>query len=112
MDAETIGRERQEQGQANIARSLSLPFAFDCRLNQILDDWRHIAVRYRRTISTRDGDSEREVFDKYVEDEIYYKSLRIQDLGFAATEIYEVCFGVKASQDYLRRWVIVPGIGG
>ena len=33
-----------------------LPFAFDIRLNQIPEDWRQVAVRFRKTNGIRDGD--------------------------------------------------------
>jgi putative transposase len=36
-----------------------LPFASDCRLNQIPEDWHQIAVRFRRANGIRDGDRER-----------------------------------------------------
>jgi hypothetical protein len=39
-----------------------LPFAFDCRLNQIPDDWHQIAVRFRRANGIRDGDRERSIW--------------------------------------------------
>jgi hypothetical protein len=35
-----------------------LPFAFDIRLNHILDDWYELAVRFRRANGIRDGDGE------------------------------------------------------
>jgi len=35
-----------------------LPFAFDCRLNQIPEDWHQVAVRFRRANGIRDGDRE------------------------------------------------------
>jgi len=36
-----------------------LPFAFDCRLHQIPEEWNQIAVRFRRANGVRDGDRER-----------------------------------------------------
>jgi hypothetical protein len=39
----------------------SLPFAFDCRLNQIPDNWQKIAVRFRRANGIRYGDRERSI---------------------------------------------------
>ncbi len=36
-----------------------LPFAFDCRLNQIPDEWHQIAVKFRSANGIRDGDGER-----------------------------------------------------
>ena len=39
-----------------------LPFAFDCRLNQIPEDWHQIAVRFRRANGIRDGDRERSIW--------------------------------------------------
>ena len=36
-----------------------LPFAFDCRLNQIPDEWHQVAARFRRANGIRDGDRER-----------------------------------------------------
>jgi putative transposase len=39
-----------------------LPFVFDCRLNQIPDDWQQIAVRFRRVNGIRDGDRERSIW--------------------------------------------------
>jgi putative transposase len=39
-----------------------LPFAFDCHLNQIPDDWHQIAVRFRRANGIRDGDKERSIW--------------------------------------------------
>jgi hypothetical protein len=39
-----------------------LPFAFDCRLKQIPDDWRQIALRFRRANGIRDGDRERSMW--------------------------------------------------
>jgi hypothetical protein len=39
-----------------------LPFVFDCRLNQIPDDWHQIAVRFRRANGIRDGDRERSIW--------------------------------------------------
>ena len=39
-----------------------LPFAFDCRLNQIPVDWQQIAVRFRRANGIRDGDRERSIW--------------------------------------------------
>jgi hypothetical protein len=38
-----------------------LPFSFDFRLSQILDDWHQIAVRFRRANGIRDGDKERSI---------------------------------------------------
>jgi hypothetical protein len=35
-----------------------LPFAFDCRLNQIPDEWHQIAVKFRRANGILDGDRE------------------------------------------------------
>ncbi|WP_010317298.1 hypothetical protein [Synechococcus sp. CB0205] len=35
-----------------------LPFAFDCRLNQIPEEWHQIAVKFRRANGIRDGDRE------------------------------------------------------
>ena len=43
------------------AGQMQLPFAFDCRLNQIPDDWHQIAVRFRRVNGIRDGDRERSI---------------------------------------------------
>ena len=40
---------------------LYLPFAFDCRLNQIPDEWYQVAVRFRRANGIRDGDRERSI---------------------------------------------------
>ena len=42
----------------------SLPFAFDCRLSQIPDEWQKIAVRFRRANSIRDGDRERSILQR------------------------------------------------
>jgi hypothetical protein len=36
--------------------------AFDCRPNQIPDEWHQIAVRFRRVNGIRDGDSERSIW--------------------------------------------------
>jgi hypothetical protein len=44
-----------------------LPFTFDCRLNQIPDEWHQIAVRFRPFNGIRAG-VEREVFGKCVEE--------------------------------------------
>jgi len=33
-----------------------LPFAFDIRLNQILDKWHKVAMRFREENNIRDGD--------------------------------------------------------
>ena len=38
-----------------------LPFAFDCRLNQIPEEWHQVAVRFRRANGIRDGDRERSI---------------------------------------------------
>ena len=38
-----------------------LPFPFDCRLNQIPDDWHQILVGFRRANGIRDGDRERSI---------------------------------------------------
>jgi hypothetical protein len=35
-----------------------LPFSFDCRLNQIPEEWHYVAVRFRRANGIRDGNSE------------------------------------------------------
>ena len=39
-----------------------LPFAFDCRLNQISEEWHQVAVRFRRANGIRDGDRERSIW--------------------------------------------------
>jgi hypothetical protein len=39
-----------------------LPFAFDLRHNQIPDDWRQIAVRFRRANGIRDVYKERGIW--------------------------------------------------
>ena len=39
-----------------------LPFAFDCRLNQIPDEWHQIAARFRRANGIRDGDRGRSIW--------------------------------------------------
>ena len=49
-------RKRLSPGQQQ------LPFAFDCRLNQITEDWHQIAVRFRRANGIRDGDRERSIW--------------------------------------------------
>ncbi|QBE68867.1 transposase [Synechococcus sp. WH 8101] len=49
-------RRRVSSGQQQ------LPFAFDCRLNQIPDEWHQIAVRFRRANGIRDGDRERSIW--------------------------------------------------
>jgi hypothetical protein len=36
-----------------------LPFAFDCRLNQIPEEWHQVAMRFRRANGIRDGNRER-----------------------------------------------------
>jgi putative transposase len=41
---------------------MQLPFGFDCRLNQIPDDWQQFAVRFRRANGIRDGDKERSIW--------------------------------------------------
>jgi len=41
---------------------MQLPFAFDCRLNQIPDDWQQIAVRFRGANGIRNGDRERSIW--------------------------------------------------
>ncbi|MGB1196091.1 MAG: DNA-3-methyladenine glycosylase [Synechococcus sp.] len=46
-------RKRVSPGQQQ------LPFVFDCRLNQIPDEWHQVAVRFRRANGIRDGDRER-----------------------------------------------------
>ena len=46
-------RKRVSPGQQQ------LPFAFDCRLNQIPEGWHQIAARFRRANGIRDGDRER-----------------------------------------------------
>jgi putative transposase len=40
----------------------SLPSAFDCRTNQIPDEWQQIAVKFRRANGIRDGDRERSMW--------------------------------------------------
>jgi putative transposase len=45
-------RKRVSPGQQQ------LPFAFDCRLNQIPEEWHQIAVKFRRANGIRDGDRE------------------------------------------------------
>ena len=39
-----------------------LPFAFDCRLNQIPEEWHQVALRFRRANGIRDGDRERSIW--------------------------------------------------
>ena len=39
-----------------------LPFAFDCRLNQIPEEWHQVAVRFRRANGIRDGERERSIW--------------------------------------------------
>ena len=38
------------------------PFAFDIRLNQIPEEWHHVAVRFRQANGIRDGDMERSIW--------------------------------------------------
>jgi putative transposase len=35
-----------------------LPLDFDCRLNQIAEEWHQVAVKFRRANGIRDGDRE------------------------------------------------------
>jgi len=46
-------RKRVSPGQQQ------LPLDFDCRLNQIPEEWYQVAVRFRRANGIRDGDRER-----------------------------------------------------
>jgi hypothetical protein len=39
-----------------------LPFAFDCQLNQIPDDWHQVAVRIRQANGIRDGGREQSIW--------------------------------------------------
>jgi hypothetical protein len=39
-----------------------LPFAFDCRLDQIPDEWHQIAARFRQANGIRDGDRGRSIW--------------------------------------------------
>jgi hypothetical protein len=55
-----------EKGRSKSKRvspgQMQLPFAFDCRLNQIPDDWQQIAVRFRRADGICNGDRERSIW--------------------------------------------------
>ena len=55
-----------EKGSSNKKRvspgQMQLPFAFDLRLNQILDDWQQMAKRFRLANGICDGDRERSIW--------------------------------------------------
>jgi hypothetical protein len=55
-----------EKGSSKMKRvspgQQQLPFAFDCRLNQIPDEWHQVAVRFRLANGIRDGDGERSMW--------------------------------------------------
>jgi putative transposase len=55
---EATGVQRSKRKRVSPGQQ-QLPFAFDCRLNQIPEDWHQIAVRFRRANGIRDGDRER-----------------------------------------------------
>ena len=58
---ETSGSSRSKSKRISPGQQ-QLPFAFDCRLNQIPDDWQQIAVRFRCANGIRDGDRERSIW--------------------------------------------------
>lgn len=55
-----------DKGRSNSKRvspgQQQLPFGFDCRLNQIPEEWHQVAVRFRRANGIRDGDRERSIW--------------------------------------------------
>ena len=74
-----------------------LPFVFDCRLNQIPEDWQKIAVRFSRVNGIRESDKARSIWwmrrgDRCisrVQEWIYLVLLRV--------EIFEVFISGKSS---------------
>jgi hypothetical protein len=88
-----------------------LPFAFDCRLNQIQQDWQHIAVRFRRTNGIRAGDRG-EVFGGCVgKIEVSLELKNGDDWLCCGHKYLSLIWASKAAQDRQWRWVMVPGIG-
>ena len=58
---ETRGAQGSKNKRVSPGQQL-LPSAFDCRLNQIPEEWHQIAVRFRRANGIRDGDRERRLW--------------------------------------------------
>jgi hypothetical protein len=58
---ETSGNSRSKSKRVSPGQ-MQLSFAFDCRLNQIPEEWQQIAVRFRRANGIRDGDRERSIW--------------------------------------------------
>jgi hypothetical protein len=55
------GRSSSKSKRVSPGQQL-LPFAFDCRLNQIPDEWHQVAVRFRRANGIRDLDKGRSIW--------------------------------------------------
>ena len=58
---EVSGNSRSMRKRVSLGQQ-QLPSAFDCRLNQIPDEWLQVAVRFRRANAVRDVDGERSIW--------------------------------------------------
>ena len=58
---ETSGSSRSKKKRLSPGQ-IQLPFAFDCRLNKIPEEWHQIAVRFRRANGIRECDRERSIW--------------------------------------------------
>ena len=104
-------RSNRSKGKRLSPGQQQLPFAFDCRLNQIPDDWHQIAVRFRRANATVMA-IRSEVFGSCVgEIDISVEVENGDVLLCCGWKYLSFIEAVKAAQDSLRRWAMVPGIG-